>query len=502
MRFDAIILAALSLAAAAASLGAEADRPNFVVFIADDVSWNDFGCYGNEAARTPNIDRLAANGVKFTNVFLTASSCSPSRCSIITGRYPHNNGEASELHRPLPSHLIKFPALLKHAGYYTALAGKDHMPQVGGDEDAVWDVKKGASVPGNSGGHGHWVDVVQGRPKDRPFFFWFAAIDAHRGWEADRQWNEEKYGPKHDPADVIVPPFMADTPPTRRDLASYYNEVTRFDWHIGQVVDELKKQNASENTLIIVMADNGRPFPRAKTRLHDSGMKTPFVVHWPQGIETPNATCESLISAIDICPTILDLAGVKIPEQVQGMSFARLFENPKTGFREYAFSEHNWHDYEAHGRAVRDDEGWLYIRNARPEKAWLGPADSVGSPSHTELLKLRSDNALTPAQADVLREPRPAEELYHTPKDPLQVENLIGSPTHADKLAELRRVMNQWQDVTGDSVPERFSPDYFDRETGYIDSKTGEPIRNKERVLGDPPGFDRNSAHINEPGPR
>lgn len=489
---SALLLFAFTLSAAAD------DRPNFIIFIADDVSWNDFGCYGSETARTPNIDALAANGMKFTNAFLTASSCSPSRCSIITGRYPHNNGAASELHRPLPAHLVKFPKLLKDAGYYTALAGKDHMPQDNANEKAVWDDKRGTNVPGNSGGEGHWVDVVQKRPKDKPFFFWFAATDAHRGWDADRQWQKDNYGPKHNPDDVKVSPYMRDEPATRDDLASYHNEITRFDYYIGQVCEELKAQDAFENTLIIVMADNGRPFPRGKTRVHDSGMKTPFVVSWPNGIKDSGETCNKLVSVIDICPTFLSLAGVKVPEQAQGVSFAQLLENPQNlSNRGYAFSEHNWHDYEAHGRAVRKEQGILYVRNARPEKAWLGPADSVSSPSHKDIVDAKDD--LTPAQADVLLAPRPAEELYDTSKDPLQTNNLVGDQQYAKHLAEMRQVMDKWQKETGDSAPENYTIDFYDRVTGYIDSKTGERIKG-DRPYGDWAGKEHDADKINASG--
>lgn len=500
LRVLALSIVALSLCQRAAS--ADDARPNFVLFIADDVSWNDFGCYGSRAARTPRIDQLARGGLRLDNFFLTASSCSPSRCSIVTGRYPHNNGAASELHRPLSAHLIKFPALLKQAGYYTAIAGKDHMPQILANEKAVWDLKKGPRVPGNSGGEGHWVDVVRKRPRGQPFFFWFAALDAHRGWDGDRQWVKDKYGPKHQPAKMTIPPAMADTAATRDDLASYHNEITRFDYFIGQVVDELKAQKALDNTLILVMADNGRPFPRGKTRLHDSGMKSPMVAHWPRGIPQGGRCSSALTSAIDICPTVLELAGAKIPAQAQGVSFRKLFRDPTAEVRRYAFSEHNWHDYEAHGRSVRDRDGFLYIRNARPQKAWLGPADSVGSPSHKALRTLvQKKKPLTIAQADVLLAPRPAEELYYTPDDPTQTRNLVKDPAHAKRLAALRQVMDRWQTVTGDSVPENLSADFYDRELGYIDRRTGKRISGK-RPYGDPPGADRGADKINAPGPR
>ena len=206
-----------------ASLLTGQSQPNIIVFIADDVSWNDYGCYGNEGVRTPNIDRLAANGIRFDNAFLTASSCSPSRASIITGRYPHNTGKAAELHLPIADHLPWIPELLQDEGYYTALSGKDHMKREDGSNSDFWDHLDSGKKEGNSGGEANWLEITQTRPMETPFFFWFAAFDAHRKWDADSEWDESKYGPMTNPADVIVPPFMLDTPETRQDLASYYN---------------------------------------------------------------------------------------------------------------------------------------------------------------------------------------------------------------------------------------------------------------------------------------
>lgn len=475
-----------------------ANRPNVILFIADDVSWNDYGCYGNSAARTPNIDRLARGGIRFTEAYLTASSCSPSRSSIITGRYPHNNGKAAELHLPIAWNLPWFPALLREAGYYTALSGKNHMssgPVPAGQTGPpkAFDSIDAGRVKGNSGGHGNWVQVVEDRPRDKPFFFWFASYDAHRGWDGDPQWDAERYGPKHRPEDVVVPPFLSDDPATRQDLASYYNEVTRFDYYIGQVVKTLEEQGALDNTLLLVMADNGRPFPRAKTRLHDSGMKTALIANWPAGIGQGGATCNSLVSAIDLAPTILSLAGVKLPETMQGVSLQPLFAEPTATVRRFAFSEHNWHDYEAHGRSVRGN-GFLYLRNFRPQFAWQGPADSVRSPSHVKLRALRDAGTLTDAQADVFLAPRPDVEMYRLDTDPYQLENLASDPAYGDARQHLSKVLDQWTDETGDSVPKDISHDSFDRETGRA--------LKVSNYRGTTPGEDRGATRINATGPR
>ena len=192
-------------------------RPNVILFLADDISWNDLGCTGNPAARTPNIDRLAAHGRRFDAAFLTASSCSPSRSSIITGRYPHNNGRAAELHQPIAAHLPWFPRLLREAGYFTALSGKHHMTSdrlAAGEapQPAAFELVDDGRTPGNSGGHGNWVKILRERPRDKPFFLWYAPYDAHRDWDGDAEWEPSRYGPKYDAARVAlrhVEPWLA-----------------------------------------------------------------------------------------------------------------------------------------------------------------------------------------------------------------------------------------------------------------------------------------------------
>ncbi len=498
-------LIALSLGwLAAHAHAAESEKPtNVLLFIADDISYTDLGCYGSPTARTPNIDRLAAAGRRFDNAYLTASSCSPSRSSIITGRYPHNNGRASELHQPIAAHLPWFPRLLRDAGYYTALVGKNHMtsdkPETGDEtQPPAFDLIDGGKAPGNQGGHATWLQTLQSRPKDKPFFFWFASYDAHRGWDADADWIEEAYGPKHDPASVVLPRFLSDDAQTRQDFASYHNEVTRFDHFIGLVVEGLKEQGELDNTLILVMADNGAPFPRAKTRLHDSGMKTPFVAHWPKGIVSAGTPSESLISAIDIAPTVLELAGVAPSPTMQGVSFTAVFANPSERVRQHVFSEHNWHDYEAHGRSVRSD-GFLLIRNNRPQFAWQGPADSVASVSHQQLRARRDAGTLTPEQADVFLAPRPTVELYRFDLDPEQLRNVADDPKYAATRAHLISLLDQWAEETHDSVPDDLSPDTFDRETGKSLLK---PNERKLAPRGTPAGWDRGATRVNAPGPR
>lgn len=474
------------------------ERPNIIIFIADDVSWNDYGCYGNKAARTPHIDQLAADGIRFTNAYLTASSCSPSRSSIITGRYPHNNGKAAELHLPIDVRLPWFPEFLRAAGYYTALSGKNHMKSTKPEEGQsprpkAFDLIDGGRAPDNKGGHANWVKILKERPREKPFFFWFAGYDAHRAWDGDEDWKLE-YGPMHSPENVIVPPYLVDDAETRQDLASYYNEVTRFDDFIGQVVEQLRAEGTLDNTLIFVLADNGRPFPRAKTRLHDSGMKTALVAHWPEGTKHQNHDYEHLVSVIDLAPTILTAAGIELPETFQGLSLLPVFQSASPEpIRDYAFSEHNWHDYEAHGRSVRH-ESLLLIRNFRPDLPWQGPADSVRSPSHTALKQTRDAGQLTSAQADVFLAPRPEIELYDTATDPRQLKNLVADASYAAQKEHLLSTLQLWMEQTRDSVPENISADSFDRETGNR-------LKIKD-YRGITPGEDAGAVMTNHPGPR
>jgi arylsulfatase A-like enzyme len=424
------------------------NQPNFIVFIADDAAWNDCGPYGNDVIKTPNINKLGVEGVVFDNAFLTTSSCSPSRCSILTGRYPHSTG-APELHMPLPHNQILFAGELQKAGYYTALAGKYHI----GDPRAEFDSIYG----GMPSGCENWMRALQNRPKDKPFFLWLAARDPHRPYESDIIDNP------HNPSDVIVPPFLPDADSTRKDLALYYDEIARLDNYLGQVMNELKKQGVDKNTLVIYMTDNGRPFPRCKTRMYDSGIKTPFIVRWPGKIK-PGRT-DALISSIDIAPTLCELAGAEIPKTFQGVSFMPVLKNYSATVRDYIAGEHNWHDYKSHERAVRNKK-YLYIRNAFPELNATPPADAVGSLTYQEMIRMHKAGKLNKFQLDCFVTPRAAEELYDVVNDPLQFNNLAGNKNYIDELNEMRNLLDSWIIEFDDKPEGEATPDKFDRWTG------------------------------------
>lgn len=450
------------------------DRPNFIFFITDDVGWNDLGCYGNEFVKTPHLDAMAERGLRFTNAYLTISSCSPSRCSIISSRYPHNTG-APELHTSLPNDQFRFPKALRDAGYYTVLSGKNHIAKLTESFDTI---SKGKG-PGKSD---DWVSLLAERPKDKPFFAWFGSTDAHRDWQID------EVNPVYDPEEIEVPPFLYDGPKTRQDLADYYHEVSRTDTTMGQLIAELERQGIEENTYVIYMTDNGRPFPRCKTRLYDSGIKTPFLMACPGKIEP--AVVDSLISSIDVGPTILELAGVEIDERAQGVSFVPLLEDPTTTVREVAFAEQNWHVFQAHQRMVRTGD-FLYIRNAFPEKLAVSMESDPTFPAGEELWEKHAAGELNEQQQDIFRQPRPTEELYQVSDDPYQMNNLASQEEFSDTVSSMRALLDDWTETTGDTVPANPTPD---RQT--VEGKKFPGHRHQEF-----PGAAREATKINAKGP-
>jgi len=450
-----------------------------VLIIADDMAWDDCGAYGHPKIRTPNIDKLAADGMRFTNAFMTTSSCSPSRASIITGRYPHNT-DAEQLHWPLPAEQQTFVELLKRAGYWTAAVGKWHLGDAVKDRfDYIREADvsgfqlpsgtvgaKGAMVATDKSGCEHWVSTLRNRPKDRPLFLWLAALDPHRDYESEIIENP------HKPEDVSVPPYLPDVPQVREELALYYDEITRLDGYVGGVLEEIERQAIERDTLVLFISDNGRPFPREKTTLYDGGIKTPWIVSWPGRVRAASA-CTQLVSSVDIAPTFLSLAGIDVPPGFQGHSFAPLLTDPRMKIRDYVYAEHHWHDYEDLGRAVRSMQ-YKYIRNDYPDLPATPPADVARSPTFKTMQRLQAQGKLDRNQTACFVEPRPAEELYDVVNDPHELHNLSGDPKYVNVLAEFRLALDDWSGRTDFRIPAVRTPDEFDR-------KTGEPLANRIR---------------------
>lgn len=458
------------------ALAQDPNRPNFVLILADDMAWDDLGPFGNRNVRTPNLDRLAREGMCFDQAFLTSSSCSPSRASILTGRYPHQT-DAEQLHWPIPAEQIIFPQRLKKSGYFVGAAGKWHL----GDamRDRFSDIREvdtsGFQLPANAGanaggkfvetasgdaksGCADWLPLLKEREKEQPFFLWLAAVDPHRPY--DNQILEQP----HSPEQVILPPYHPDTPLVRQDYTRYYDEITRLDRFVGDVINEIDQQGLTNNTVVMFFSDNGRPFPRDKTTLYDSGIRTPLIIRWPTVIK-PGSRCQQLVSVVDLAPTILKLAKLPVGKNYVGKDITSLLNGEDIEIREAIFAEKNWHDYEDRSRAVRDRR-YKYIINHYADLPGTPPADAARSDTFKEMQRLLNEGKLPSIQANPFLVPRPLEELYDLKTDPFELKNLAADPAHQDTLARLRALHQQWRLRTKERIPKRRTPDEFDRVTG------------------------------------
>jgi N-sulfoglucosamine sulfohydrolase len=412
---------------------AAAIKPNFVVIVADDLGANDLHTFGHPVIQSPNIDQLARQGVQFNNAFLTTASCTASRASILTGRYPHNTGSPN-LNDVLPADQKTVAAYLRAAGYYTAAIGKWHN---GGLVVPQWDVVK--DPPGDSGAEG-WLDALRNRPKDKPFFFWFASRDPHVPYSplpADGLYQ---------PKDAVMLPAFLDGPDARYTIAQYYTEITRLDSYVGKVVAELRAQHLLNNTYIIFLSDNGAPLPRAKTTLHDTGIKTPLIVAGPQ--IPVRSQVGALVSAIDVMPTVLDLAGIAPADSMQGKSFVSLFKNPAADFRTEIFAEQSDHGYVLNRRAVRNQQ-YLYVHNfAENKHNCLLEAQPMGR----ELIKAFHEKKLNRDQLRCFNRKPPVEKLYDMQADPFALHNLVDDPALAAVRDAMRHKLLQQAKNTEDTV--------------------------------------------------
>ncbi len=436
---------------------AAAESPNIVVFVADDAGWSDFGAFGNRAVRTPNLDGLAASGVVFENAFLTTASCSPSRISILSGRYPHATG-AEDLHTPLPAGMDLLPAYLAREGYFTGHMRKTHYGPEGERQFDWFSEQTWEGLPG-------FLDEA----RDRPFFLWVGFRDPHRPYSTDA------VDPPHDPGEVSVPPYLVDDEETRADLALYYDEISRMDGEIGRMLAELDRREFREDTLVVFLSDNGMPFPRAKATAYDAGIRTPLIVSWP-GVTRRGIRYGGLASVIDLAPTLLEVAGAEVPASFQGESFAAALTDQAAPGREYVFAERNWHNCDEHIRAVRGPR-YKLIRNAYTELPLCTPADASRSPSWYSLTAGRAAGTLTPGQARLFEAPRPVIEVYDLESDPHELVNLAGRPEVEQIARQLSRVLDAWIEETEDFPPSRRRrADNTDRISGVKFSQKVPPL--------------------------
>jgi len=432
--------------AAGGGSGAPAKPPNILWLIADDVGWHDIACTGNPAVRTPNLDALAADGVRFTNAFVTSPSCSPTRNTMFSGQVAHTL-RVEDLHRALPPGVDILPTLLRTRGYHSGLIGKNHMGRHAAAQFDMFD-----------GGVGKWRDFFDQRPKDRPFFLTVAFHDAHRPYAPGA------LDPPTDPASVVVPPYLPDLPEVRRELALYCDEIGRMDLAVGRILERLDADGLADNTLVLFVSDNGMPFPRAKTTLYDSGIGTPFILRWP-GRAPRGAVRSGLVSTIDFAPSMLTATGLDVPDAMRGRNLLPMLADPTARPNRVIFAERNWHCIDDHIRAART-ERFKYIRNYYPDERLGYGADLVRCPTYQAMRTLRDAGKLTPEQMLQFRTPRPREELYDTAADPYEFVNLVEDPAHRKTLEHLRAELDRWITETDDVPITKRLRDTHDAETG------------------------------------
>ncbi len=407
------------------------------------VHWHDLGrylgVYGHPDVSSPRLDQLADEGILFTRAHATAPLCSPSRGSLFTGRYPHDNGLIGLAHHgwEYRADVQTLPRLLSESGWHTALFGMQHETsypaRLGFDE---YDVS-------NS-----YCEYVVERatdwladPPTEPFLLTAGFFETHRPYPHDR------YEPA-DADDVAVPDYLPDTDAVRQDLADFYGSIAVADAAVGQLLDTLESTGLDRTTWVVFMTDHGPALPRAKSTLYDAGTGIAFIVRPPKGTDRVPMVYDELFSGVDLLPTLLDLLGVDVPEAVQGISHARQLRqgNPSEPARTEVYTTKTYHDSFDPIRAVRTKE-YSYIENYAARPVLDLPWDIA-------------DSAPGQVVEPLTRGPRPAREMYDLVVDPTERDNLLdGEPTDkAEAIAgELAILLDAWRQKTNDVIPSDFA---------------------------------------------
>ena len=311
---------------------------------------------------------------------------------------------------------------------------------------------------GDGSGCDEWMKLLQERPKDKPFFTWLASFDAHR------PFYEGISDMPYDHDVVNIPPYIPKTDKVKEDFALYYEEITRMDKYIGNVVAELEAQGVADNTLILFISDNGRAFPRDKTTLYDGGIKTPWIVKWPAKIKKGSLN-NQLVSSVDIAPTFLKAAGLEALTDFNGFSFLPLLTDASAEIRTDIYAEDHFHDFEDYTRAVRTKE-FKYIKNYYADLPNTPSADVIRDRTWQSMKEEKGKGTLNADQLRCFEMPRPTEELYDIVEDPNELNNLALLTEYNETLDNMRSRLNSMRENTNDVLPSERTPDDFFRETG------------------------------------
>ena len=460
---------AAALAALGAGLVAAADKPNILFLLSDDHSYPFLSCYGDTNVRTPVLDQLAADGMKFHRFFTAAPQCVPSRAALMTGRSPVA-ARITRFSSPLPKDVLTFPEILRQqAGYYVGVCGRayhlDGSGQKGGSELGELLEKHGlrtfeqrfnyVRTGSDTAAASQAAEFLDQKPADKPFCLWVNFSDPHHVWNAPAELRP-------DPATLKLPAHWPDLPGLRSQLADYCAEVNRLDHSVKAILDLLASRGFAENTLIVFAGDNGAALPHGKGSLYDPGSNVPFLVRWP-GVVKPGGDSRELISAEDLAPTVLAAAGLQPGEKMSGVSFLPLLKGESHQPRTYLFVERGPHGsapvavnmtnsgYDL-SRAVRSDH-YKFIYNCTP---WIpySPVDSAGGVGWKEMTAANDANQLAPGlRATYFTTPRPVYELYDLEQDPSELDNLSGQPQVAAVERSLRLALAEKMIVDFDYLP-------------------------------------------------
>ena len=431
-----LLLAILLITSASfATANNSASKPNFLFVIGDDCTFRDIGCYGGQA-NTPNIDKLAAAGMKFTQSFQAAPMCSPTRHNIYTGIYPVKSG-AYPNHTFAKDGTKSIVHYLKPHGYRVAISGKRHI--------APKEV-----FPFESLGNGKNPDFAQidtfvkdAKEKSEPFCLFACSNEPHSPYT---KGDPSKYPP----AKIKLPPYFVDTPETRSQMSKYLAEITYLDWQLGELLEILDKHKLADNTLVIFTSEQGSGFPFAKWTCYDSGLQNALIARWPGKIK-PASVSDAMIEYVDITPTFIEAAGGTPAKIMDGKSYLPVLTGKANTHKDHVYGIMttrgiiNGSDHFGI-RNVRS-KNFKYISNLTSDVPFRNVAmRSVEFKSWIE--KAKTD----PDAADKVRryQHRPAQELYDIKKDPYEWNNLAHNPKYAEVKAELKQKLNEWMKAQGD----------------------------------------------------
>jgi len=415
-------------------------QPNIIWLVLDDASPT-LGCYGDPQAITPNMDRLAREGARFTRAFTHAPVCAPSRSGLITGMYPTTIG-AHHMRSKLINPPETFISLMRQAGYYVAWPGKTDFNFDPADPNSG---TAGIAPPeGSYDSRANWLD---GAPPKQPFFAYLNLGVTHesqvRGNAAQHAKNTARLKPGefHDPGKMKLPAFYPDAPEIRKDLAQYYDLVTAADYQVGDVLAWIDKHGIKEETIVILFSDHGRGMPRSKRWLYDSGIRVPLLVRSPKEIR-PGTVRDDLVTFVDFAPTMLSLAGAEIPARMQGQVS---LGNKRSKEREYVYAARDRMDETFDRIRVVRDKRYKYIRNFHPELPYAQRiAYNEENPTMRVWRKMSEEGKLSGAPALFFAPAKPKEELYDTDLDPDEVKNLAPDPKYRQTLERMRGAMDLW----------------------------------------------------------